>query len=208
MKKVLSAILSVMIVFGMMLGVTGCGAASSPEKSIEKFFNNYAVAITTENITDYMACIDAGSSEINITAIRTAMENVFQTYDLAASIENVVVNKVDETSATATVTIKYENRGVIPYVDNRVVGIYELVKKDDKWLITSSTMQSVEYLDGTPASIDDLMYSVPADEANDGELQGVSEESETTESTTTTTTQPPETTTAPEQTQPASNPEG
>lgn len=190
MKKTLAIVLALVMTMTMLLGLTGCGKPK-PEDEVKTMFDLYAAAVTSENIENYMACIDSGSAEININSIKAAMQNMFDNYDLKATVDEIKINKIDETSATVTVTLKYENIGETAYVDNRVTGIYELTKKGENWLISNSTLQSVEYLDGQQVANEDITYSVPIEEVeNASETDDTTTEQPTeqpTEATTTTT---------------------
>ena len=95
------------------------------------------------------------------------MSGIFERYDLSATVEKLSVLNISDDTANVNVTIRYENRGDRPYVDNRVTGNYILIKKDGRWTITNSTIRSVEYLNGKSVSDGDATYTVPAEEASD-----------------------------------------
>ena len=143
------------------------GCKDKGERELIKFFGRFTASITNEDIGAYMSCIDNGSAEIDTTVVRASMSGIFERYDLSATVEKLSILNISDDTANVNVTIRYENRGERPYVDNRVTGNYILIKKDGRWTITNSTIRSVEYLNGKSVSDGDATYTVPAEEASD-----------------------------------------
>lgn len=158
-RHIITAV-SVILILSSLFALAGCGK-TEPKDPVVKLFDDYAAAISAEDIDAYMDCIDRGSGEINIDTIKASMKNVFERYDIDAKITDISITNRTDTSALATVTIEYINTGDNVYIDNRVTGEYKLSFKNDKWVITSSIMKSVTYLDGTVVSKSDATYIEP-----------------------------------------------
>lgn len=168
--RIIAAVLAVILIISSLFALAGCGKEKEPKDPIVAMFDNYVAAITAEDIDAYMDCVDKGSAEINIDTIKASMNRVFDEYDISAKVYNLEITERTDTSAIATATIEYINEGDNAYIDNRVTGEYKLSFKNDKWVITGSTMKSIEYLDGTIISESDATYTVPDSSASNSDV--------------------------------------
>lgn len=115
------------------------------EKAITKMFADQTAAANKGDVNGYMATVDPASGGYQKT--KEAMTQVFSTYKLKFTSENFKVVYVKGNTAqikTTMVTKKISGPG---FRDNRLKMTTNLIKKGGKWLMSSSKIGSVEYLD-------------------------------------------------------------
>jgi len=115
------------------------------QKAITKMFSEQTVAANRGDVNAYMASVDPSSSGYQKT--KEAMTQVFTTYKLKFTAESFKVVFVKGNTAQIKTTMVTKKISGPEFRDNRLKMTTNLIKKGGKWLMSSSKIGSVEYLD-------------------------------------------------------------
>ncbi|PID82412.1 MAG: hypothetical protein CSB16_01555 [Clostridiales bacterium] len=74
------------------------------------------------------------------------LDEMFSEYEIRFDIEEFEITKIEGDKAEVRVVAVSKNINDLPYKDNRSTAIHKMIKKDGKWLFSSSEIEDTEYL--------------------------------------------------------------
>ena len=126
------------------LALVGCIGNSSENREIIATIEHNRAAAQNEDVKTFMDTLDPESPLY--AASRQIMHNLVQQYDLNYEILTVKVVKKTNTEAKVRVTMVTKKVSGPEFRDNRMIAVNDLVKRNGKWKISSTTIEQITYL--------------------------------------------------------------
>jgi ketosteroid isomerase-like protein len=153
-------IISLLMMF--MLLTTACNVMGkdNTEAELQKVLEDNAKAMNNKDLNSYMNSIAKEANPNGYEQTKITMEQIFEKYDLEATVKNFNVVSVSEDSAIAIVEVEQDtinkDTNSATFKNNRVIAEHTLVKESNQWKIKSTLLKSRKEIDRSGKVIGDL----------------------------------------------------
>jgi hypothetical protein len=99
-------------------------------------------AMNKEDVSAYLATIDPSSPAYEPT--KSSMEQLFKQYDLKATLHSCEMVSEKEGEAKIRTVISTEKVEGPDFQDNKITAVHTVLKKEGKWVLSTSEIENIE----------------------------------------------------------------